>query len=773
MTLLRRFTLLAYLLVLLSLVGFTYAAENYGLLFLALILTGLSWWLVEAGNGPVVPRWLINTGVLAAAMMLFYELVIYRQQNLLLALGHFMVGLILCKLFEIKTNRDYGQILILSLLLILSGAILTASPLFGVIVLVYLGLGLYVCLIFHLRCETERAMARHAGADPMTIMPDRQNAMTRDLGRISIGAGVFLFLFASAVFVLFPRTGVPGMLASWRIGQTTEETGFTNVVPLGGSGDLAQSEAIVGKVRLENDGKNIGSEGYQPYFMGDTADVYDPNSRVWVQSSQFNDTTQTYQVTAGQSVPIATPQQYDPKSVITAHFTLYNVPINNNQNQPATLFFPGFNSTAVSISSANTLEVDRLQDGSLTCSKMDGNQIRDGDTISYDVQSAATNDADLVGPKNPDLFPDYVPESDSYPLNFSVPSAPIPPDIIALAQQVAGKNLLNANRTGANAADYNLNLAGRFSSWLSSNYPYTLHMMPVNTKIDPTEDFLLNQKKTGGYCEYFASAMVMMCRGVGVPARIVNGFHGGDFNSVGGYYVIREKFAHAWVQVYAPGRGWVDFDPSPASSLDTSPRRWYSGVSDFFEWLRLQWLQNIITFNEAMRADILQNTFAAVKSFFHTAVNAFLAVENRLQAWFSDPKIGKTLQIGALCVSGLVVAIGLWILHVLRKRKGIVARIVRGMDKKIQRQMGHDLAFLDRLMKLLGLTGLQRQPYQTPMEYVQEVSRTCGTALPEAEQLVNIFYEIRFGGQKVSEHLGQRIREYLAGLNDRLKRRRK
>lgn len=67
-----------------------------------LSLTGVlvSWWLVESGDALVVPRWLINSGVLVVAMGLFWELVIYQQSNLLLALGHFMVGLILCKLFE-------------------------------------------------------------------------------------------------------------------------------------------------------------------------------------------------------------------------------------------------------------------------------------------------------------------------------------------------------------------------------------------------------------------------------------------------------------------------------------------------------------------------------------------------------------------------------------------------------------------------------------------------------------------------------------------------
>ena len=104
MNFLRRFPLLAYTLVFLSLLAFNYAAENYGLMAFSLTALLVSWWLVETGQGPPIPRWIINTGVLLVALVLFWELVIYRQPNLLLGLGHFMVGLIICKLFEKKNE---------------------------------------------------------------------------------------------------------------------------------------------------------------------------------------------------------------------------------------------------------------------------------------------------------------------------------------------------------------------------------------------------------------------------------------------------------------------------------------------------------------------------------------------------------------------------------------------------------------------------------------------------------------------------------------------
>ena len=92
----------------------------------------------------------------------------------------------------------------------------------------------------------------------------------------------------------------------------------------------------------------------------------------------------------------------------------------------------------------------------------------------------------------------------------------------------------------------------------------------MDRRLDPTADFLLNRKDTGGHCEFFASAMVMLCRAVGVNARMATGYRGGEFNSIGGFYVVRQKYAHAWVEVFVPRRGWMVYDPSPTAA-ESSP----------------------------------------------------------------------------------------------------------------------------------------------------------------------------------------------------------
>ena len=78
---------------------------------------------------------------------------------------------------------------------------------------------------------------------------------------------------------------------------------------------------------------------------------------------------------------------------------------------------------------------------------------------------------------------------------------------------------------------------------------------------DPLAHFLFERK--AGHCEYFASAMAVMLRSLGIPSRVVTGFQSGIYNPLNGWQVIRASDAHSWVEAYLPRRGWATFDPTP------------------------------------------------------------------------------------------------------------------------------------------------------------------------------------------------------------------
>jgi transglutaminase-like putative cysteine protease len=122
--------------------------------------------------------------------------------------------------------------------------------------------------------------------------------------------------------------------------------------------------------------------------------------------------------------------------------------------------------------------------------------------------------------------------------------------------------------------------------YLRNTYPYDFNPPPQTPNSDAVDDFLFVARR--GVCEQYTSAMVIMLRSLGIPARLVAGFGSGTYNAVTNYYEVRANDAHAWVEVYFPAAGWVPFDPTPGwtGSPQSGPvSRWvFSGL---FEDLQL------------------------------------------------------------------------------------------------------------------------------------------------------------------------------------------
>jgi len=97
-------------------------------------------------------------------------------------------------------------------------------------------------------------------------------------------------------------------------------------------------------------------------------------------------------------------------------------------------------------------------------------------------------------------------------------------------------------------------------SYLRTNYPYDLEVPAPPADQDVADYFLFDLKR--GYCDYYATAMVVLARASGVPARFVSGYSPGTYDAPNAQYVIRELNAHSWVEVYFPEIGWVEFEPT-------------------------------------------------------------------------------------------------------------------------------------------------------------------------------------------------------------------
>jgi len=104
---------------------------------------------------------------------------------------------------------------------------------------------------------------------------------------------------------------------------------------------------------------------------------------------------------------------------------------------------------------------------------------------------------------------------------------------------------------------------------------------------DPVLEFLFSEKR--GHCEYFASVMVLMARALGVPARLVTGYRVSEYSELGGYYLVRERNAHAWVEAWDPTAGWTRYDPTPPADLALAMPVRSSLLSALGDLLRSWW----------------------------------------------------------------------------------------------------------------------------------------------------------------------------------------
>lgn len=111
-------------------------------------------------------------------------------------------------------------------------------------------------------------------------------------------------------------------------------------------------------------------------------------------------------------------------------------------------------------------------------------------------------------------------------------------------------------------ADTNYRNAERVQAWIGDNLSYELDLSPHPRGVDAVDHILFERQQ--GWCEPIASAMVMLLRAGGIPARFATGFQPGDYDLLSGWWEVRANMAHAWVEVFVPTQGWIAFDPTGA-----------------------------------------------------------------------------------------------------------------------------------------------------------------------------------------------------------------
>jgi len=310
--------------------------------------------------------------------------------------------------------------------------------------------------------------------------------------------------------------------------------------------------------------------------------------------------------------------------------------------------------------------------------------------------------------------------------------------------------------------------------------------------LDPAEDFVANHRT--GHCEYFATALALMLRQEGIPARIALGYHPHEFNSVGKYYQVRDRDAHAWVEVYlAPGQipqalleggeddrygVWLRLDPTPTSDtlMLQGDITWWQRLKETVGYAQTLWSDYVLELNaqrqrEAIYAPLIRLVQKAPeiagpsrwRRWLHDFISALR--EGKFTAWLA----GAVFCVGVAALVGRYV----WRTVVRRdaKESGRSRAAASRFWRRVQSPPHPATASFRRFERLARRIGFRRKAGQTPLEFAELLSRKIeksngrpNTAADVAwpTRFVAAYYRLRFGSETVSA-------EEAAALTERLK----
>lgn len=284
------------------------------------------------------------------------------------------------------------------------------------------------------------------------------------------------------------------------------------------------------------------------------------------------------------------------------------------------------------------------------------------------------------------------------------------------------------------------------------NFIYTMAIPAMNREF-MIDDFI--NRVRAGHCEFFASAMALMLRSQGIPARVVSGYRGGEWSEADGAYLVRKSMAHLWVEVLFPGVGWVRFDPAPREdfSAPTGMRAIVSSVQRTILDLQIFWFQEVVGFNRGITLDQFRNV--ALRLFGREGV---VDSDDPVPGENSGRRAPYYLRQIPVPLSALVVVLlAGWLGRTAIRKRGTQRALTND-----QRRAAKLYRLLLERLKKFGIDGGGR----TAEEILEELLRFPELDATSGGELIAIYNEVRFGGRSMSAarftELRQRIKAFTA-----------
>lgn len=620
------------------------------------------------------PRpWQRSAGVLNAVLLGICGLCVmvsWRSGSVIIALAHFAVMTQGLQLLDCRPRKSEFLLVALALFLVILAANLTDSVLFPPMLILFLAATTWTLMVHTLRSEAIEAGDRGGS----------QQIQTAGLTRATVLSSVLSIVLALMLFTLLPRFRSSVIQHSG--GNINAVSGFTNEVRLGTIGKIRRDTAVV--LRVET------LEGPAPdarlgYWRGLAFDHFDGER--WSVTPVMRSApggTPTFGIDLARARPRTPLLQRIVREPVTG----------------GVLFGSG---EARSVRGAvGRIEVD--VNGSLY-SPTDHSQ-----RVRYTIATESHHPSDF------ELRDDRITAPRRRPTAF-LTLPPLVPEIRELAAGIVANRESDADRARA------------IESYLRRHGSYTDTPRAMDPRLgdSPIEGFLLGE--LSGHCEYFASAMVVLARSVGFPARLVNGFAGGKLNEMGNFVELTRADAHAWVEVHYEAAGWVRYDPTPPNlrTREDIPPGLLSRISDMAGALELWWYQRVVDFDTSDQVHMVRSTWLAWRSMRDASSTSSPFELKRDQSG----NLELNVSVEMILLVGLLGALSIaW-----SRRRGVKTAKRRTVPGSYLKALG-----------ILRRRGLPRAPSMTARDYAKQVEVLVPAAAANAfHEITEAYLAERFG----------------------------
>lgn len=619
-----------------------------------------------------------TTAVTVAYAAFFVVDYFLLSRDFLAATVHLLFFLAVMKILTARTGRDYLYTAVIAFLELLAAAILSVNFNF------VLFLGLY--LLFAIGALTSAEIRRSATRAAKTA----RNSSRRFAPRLALLSGLVtagILAMTCGLFFVLPRTAEAAFarLFAHRIYLP----GFSNQVTLGEIGEIKTSTRAVMHIKI------FSAQRVPPLkWRGGVLTEFD--GKRW---SNPNSRPQRLEL-SNDHVDLVSSDAWRPGRRINYHVDLE--PLDNDA-----LFFAG-------MPEALDLRARALY-------RSEGAVYRLGHSESqglrYDAYSLLEDRPETAPP----LYPAPVLPLSARERALQLP--PIDPRIAELA------------RSFTEGATTDLERVRAIERRLRTGYGYTLEL-PDRQVADPLAYFLFARKK--GHCEYFASAMTVMLRSQGIPARLATGFQSGIYNPVSDLWLVRAGDAHSWVEAWIPSHGWTTFDPTPPDTGARGSLPFLISLSLYVDAAETFWQEWVVTYDIARQGSLAGRVEQGAHRLGIRWVDSLVSIGTAWNRYVMPGLWRYGVQAVAIILLALLVWLGaepLWRRVRWSKR---VARVRRG-----QASVADATLLYERMLILLKRRGYQKPPWFTPAEFAASLPVTeLGRAVGEFTATYNA---LRFG----------------------------